>query len=148
MNNLLLVLVIGGSLMVARPHTVAVRPAERPTLTVQAVTRVYDGDTFFVDIEGCNIDLLCRDVPVRVRGIDAPELKGKCSQEKAQAIAARDRLRQLVSSPNQIILVNPERDKYFRILADVTSSGVDVATAMLTGKEVTPYDGKVRRPWC
>ena len=43
--------------------------------------RVIDGDTFKVYL-ACSYKLFCSSVPVRVRGIDTPELRGKDPQKK------------------------------------------------------------------
>ena len=112
-----------------------------------AVERVVDGDTLAVRVTvwlGQDLRVL-----VRVRGIDAPELRGACESEKAQAAAAAVALARLVE-PGPVSLTNIEGDKYFgRVLADVASpKGVDVGTALLTGGYARPYEGGRRGGWC
>ncbi len=81
-----------------------------------AVERIIDGDTLAVRVTvwlGHDIRVL-----VRVRGVDAPELRGECESEEAQAAAAVA-LARLVE-PGPVSLTNIEGDKYFgRVLADV-----------------------------
>ena len=48
------------------------------------VTSVYDGDTFKVNL-ACEDKLLCKYLPVRVKGIDSPEFRTKNSCEKKKA---------------------------------------------------------------
>ena len=55
------------------------------SLTVSSIKSVYDGDTFTAYLPGYD-----KAERVRVRGIDTPEIRGKCPSEKAAAIKARD----------------------------------------------------------
>lgn len=96
------------------------------TLTVSRVVSVYDGDTFRVDIDGLP-PLIGQDMPVRIAGIDCPEMRGK-DTDKAAAITARDALRDLLENADLIELRNVRRGKYFRIVADVFVDGVDFKT--------------------
>ena len=59
------------------------------------VINVYDGDTIEVLAKvwpGHQIN-----VRVRIRGIDAPEMRAKCSEERFAALSARDRLRKFIA---------------------------------------------------
>ena len=47
-----------------------------------SVASVYDGDTFKINLN-CSFAVYCEKVPVRVRGVDCPEIKGNSAQEKA-----------------------------------------------------------------
>ena len=51
---------------------------------VKEITSIYDADTFRVNIEGYP-PIIGERIPVRVLGIDAPELRGKCESEKIKA---------------------------------------------------------------
>ena len=87
-------------------------------------------------------------ISIRLKGLDTPEIRGKCQLEKDQARAARDRLRALMEQARQIDLIDAERGKYFRIVATVQADGVDVA-GVLIGEELgRPYDGGSRKGWC
>jgi micrococcal nuclease len=111
------------------------------------VLRVVDGDTFLARANvwlGQEITVL-----VRIRGIDAPELKARCESERAAAVAATTQLAALLSNP-PIALSNISGEKYFgRVLADVsTASDMDPASQLLKQALVRPYRGKKRLPWC
>ena len=115
--------------------------------TVTRLISVYDGDTIRVDINGCH-KLLCKNIAIRIRGIDTPEIKGKCSSEKSKAIKARDTLRKLLYKSEQIQLKNMSRGKYFRIVADVYADGLDVGQELLSQNLARKYHGKRKKSWC
>lgn len=111
------------------------------------VERVIDGDTLAVRVTiWLDIEL---DVLVRVRGIDAPELRGRCDLERSRAIAARATLSRMIAG-GHVILRQVEGDKYFgRVLADViTAKGEDVGLALLASGHARPYVGGARGGWC
>ena len=58
--------------------------ADYGNVTINQVTSIYDADTLRADIEGWP-DTIGKRISVRVNGIDAPELKGKCQAEKVAA---------------------------------------------------------------
>jgi endonuclease YncB( thermonuclease family) len=111
------------------------------------VIRVIDGDTLAVRARiWIGLDLV---VSARIRGIDAPELRGKCDREKALAAAARTHLAGVVAA-GKVRMRRIENDKYAgRVLADiVTDDGADLRQAMLESGLARPYDGGGRDPWC
>lgn len=96
----------------------------QPTAQTRVIS-VYDGDTFRADING-------QSIPVRVLGIDSPELDPK----QCYGIEARDAARQLLQ--NQVVTLTPDpqqgdHDRYQRKLRYVTlPDGTDFAKTMLT----------------
>jgi len=111
------------------------------------VLGVRDGDTLLVRAHiwpGQHVEVF-----VRIRGIDAPELKGRCSRERQLARAARSILKDLVGE-GRVRLFSVSGGKYFgRVLADVaTETGSDVQTKMLISGFVRPYRGRKRQSWC
>jgi micrococcal nuclease len=111
------------------------------------VLRVIDGDTIEVRAKiWLDLELT---VNARIRGIDAPELRGKCRQETMMAAAATDRLVE-VTSGGEVRLTNIEEDKYAgRVVADVTTGdGTELGALMLASGLVRPYDGGARGAWC
>lgn len=112
-----------------------------------SVVKVYDGDTFSVNIAGCP-DVLCKNMPVRISGIDAPEIRGKCPQEIADAIVAKNYLTGQVMSAKDIALHDPTRDKYFRINAHVVADGVNIGDEMVKQGLARTYSGGKRAGWC
>ncbi len=111
------------------------------------VIRVIDGDTLALRAR----IWLGQDITInaRIRGIDAPEMNGKCDREKMMAAAARLRLA-AATGAGKVRLTRIENDKYAgRVLADVTTDeGTDLGAAMLGSGLVRPYDGGSRDPWC
>jgi endonuclease YncB( thermonuclease family) len=111
-----------------------------------AVVRVVDGDT--IEFSAQIWIGLSLTASVRIRGIDTPEMRGKCPEEKALAAAARDLLAELAGS--SIRLTRIEDDKYAgRVLANVASAdGTDLAGGMIARGYARPYDGATRGGWC
>lgn len=111
------------------------------------VIRTIDGDTFEarVHLEG-GLDLNTR---VRLRGIDAPELKAACAQELQMAEAATGALRALLGE-GDVRIFNIGPDKYAgRVVADVATRRTgNVSTAMLAAGHARSYGGGHRNGWC
>ncbi len=65
--------------------------------TFEGVTwiRCYDDDTSTFTLPGVH-PFFGEKISVRIRGIDTPEIRGKCEAEKRKAKAARDYLRNLL----------------------------------------------------
>ena len=119
-----------------------------PRITVSSVLSVYDGDTIKVNIDNYPA-IIGKAISIRIRGIDAPEIRGKCTSEKIKAKLARDSLRAILASGEVIELHNVERGKYFRIVANVIVDGVDVAELMIEKQLAREYDSKLKRlSWC
>jgi endonuclease YncB( thermonuclease family) len=111
------------------------------------VLDVIDGDTFLADAlvwPGQSIR-----INVRIRGIDAPEMKSRCAGEHEAALRAREALSALIADAT-VSISNIGGAKYYgRVLADVkTPQGVAVADKMLGQSLVHPYDGGRRKSWC
>lgn len=98
-------------------------------LTNVQVIRVYDGDTFFVNIPYLHF-LIGSNISVRVRGIDTAEIRGGDERTKKIALQQKEALTKLLEN-RKITLYNLNRDKYFRILADVKADDIDVKEYMI-----------------
>lgn len=111
------------------------------------VVRVVDGDTVAVRVSVWLQQEVS--VLVRLRGVDAPELHGRCSDETARAVEAREALRRALGD-GPVVLSRIEGDKYYgRVLADVeTAAGEDAAHQLLAGGFARAYAGGRRQPWC
>ncbi|MER2511513.1 MAG: thermonuclease family protein [Nitrosomonas ureae] len=118
------------------------------TIKPGSIIKVYDGDTFTINIDGDCPNILCSKIPVRIIGIDAPELRGKCEEEKSGAMDSKAYLTNLLLSAKDVELRNVHRDKYFRINAAVFADGVDVGTDMISKGLARPYSGGKRSGWC
>lgn len=111
------------------------------------VLEVLDGDTFLAEAlvwPGHAVR-----VNVRIRGIDAPEMKARCRAERAAAERARDALAVLFGD-GPVAISNIAGAKYYgRVLADVTTAdGQGVASVLLGEELVRPYGGGRRAGWC
>ena len=106
------------------------------------VISITDGDTFKARISVWDgIEVV---TAVRLRGIDTPEIKGKCPAEKAAALAAKARLTELLNGQVQLLHVEP--DKYAgRVDADVLVDGKSVAAVLVAEGLARPYTGGARQ---
>ena len=120
---------------------------EYGSVTVSKVISVYDGDTFRVNIDSLP-PLVGKNIPIRLEGVDTPEIQGKCQYEKDLAIKARDFVRSKLDNAKEIMLNNLQRGKYFRIVADVTVDGVSLEKELLENKLAYKYSGGKKSSWC
>jgi len=114
---------------------------------VSEVTSIYDADTFRVTIKGWP-EVAGERIPVRIKGIDAPEIRGKCQTEKVEARKSKQFTVEALRSAKLIELKNMERGKYFRILANVYVDGKSLGDALISAGHSRPYDGGKRNGWC
>lgn len=127
-----------------------VQPAETGAVRMAhpaEVVRVLDGDTFEARVHlWPGLEITTR---VRLRGIDAPEMKARCGEERARAEAARDTLRSILDQ-GEVGISNVALDKYGgRILADASTQATpNVSTALLGAGAVRRYSGGQRDGWC
>jgi len=79
-------------------------------------TDVYDGDTITVDID-LGFGIWMRRQKIRLRGIDAPEVRGL---EKEAGLKSRDRVRELILGALVTLRTYKDsKEKYGRWLAEV-----------------------------
>jgi endonuclease YncB( thermonuclease family) len=106
---------------------------------------VTDGDTFKARVpvwDGVEIV-----TAVRLKGIDTPELKGKCAAEKALALKAKARLAELLTGSIVISDITP--DKFAgRVDAIVVANGQEVAGILVADGLARQYTGGARGSWC
>ena len=91
-------------------------------VTVSHLLRVIDGDTFVCDIDE-HSPIAGKNISIRLRGINTPELKTKDPERRKAAQVEKQRLSDLLRHARLIELKNLGRDKYFRINADVYIDG-------------------------
>ncbi|WP_245615562.1 thermonuclease family protein [Afifella pfennigii] len=121
--------------------------AELPGPYRAFVERVVDGDTLAVRATiwlGQEVRVL-----VRLRGVDAPELRAACARERAMAKASKAALAELLGE-GAVTLSSIDADKYGgRVVADVArADGADLAALLLAAGHARPYGGGSRAPWC
>ena len=122
-------------------------PASLPGPIPAEILDVVDGDTIAVRATiwlGQAVE-----THVRLSGIDAPELRAHCAEEKAKAEAARELSRRLLAD-GRARLLEVQADKYGgRVRARVlTSTGADLSQSLLDAGLARPYRGEKRQPWC
>ena len=111
------------------------------------VVRVIDGDTI-ITVVSVWIDLEQTAV-IRIRGVDTPELKGKCEAEKNLAVRAKEFTASLLRD-SKIKLSNVRNDKFGgRYDADVAlGDGRSVADLLVQAGLARKYFGGKRQGWC
>jgi len=111
------------------------------------IIRALDGDTFEARVKVWpGMEAVTR---VRLRGVDAPEMKARCEDERVKALAAKDALTQMLNE-GAVGLSNVSQDKYGgRVDADVSTANTrDVGEALLALGLARRYDGGRRVSWC
>jgi len=113
---------------------------------IEKVNSVYDGDTLNVDIKDWP-PIVGKSMPIRINGIDTPEMNSKDAKLKALAVKARDHVRSRLSTAKVVELRNIQRDKYFRLDADIFVDQADLAHELIDKGLAKPYDGGTKDPW-
>lgn len=135
------------ALLLALPCPVAqALEAAYGAVRVDAVTSVYDGDTFRADIHSWPA-VVGRRVPVRIYGIDTPELHDKRPAVRAAALRAKQFSVAHLRAARHIELRDIRRDKYFRLLAEVWVDGQNLGQLLLRAGLAQPYDGGSKSAW-
>jgi micrococcal nuclease len=116
-------------------------------IKVDYIGTVYDGDTFFVTIKQWP-NIIGENIPIRLKGVDTPEMKGACYQEILKAREAKKFTVQRLRSAKKVELKNMNRDKYFRIDADVFIDGKNLAQELINNRLGVSYSGGVKIDWC
>ena len=127
-------------------HSAQAAP-EYGTVIVSKVISVYDGDTFRVDIDSLP-PIVGKNIPIRLNGVDTPEIQGKCQYEKDLALKARDFVRNKLANAKEIKLTNLQRGKYFRVVANVLLDGVSLEQDLLENELAYKYSGGGKSSWC
>jgi micrococcal nuclease len=126
----------------------SVLATEYGSAIVAKIISVYDGDTFRADIANWQA-IAGKNIGIRVNGIDTPEIRGKCPQEKELAIQARDVARQVLQDASVVELRHIQRGKYFRLVAVVIADGQNLGDLLIGRGLAVPYDGGTKtKDWC
>lgn len=110
------------------------------------VIKVYDADTITIASKLPYEESPVYRLPVRLNGIDTPEMKGKniSDDEKNASINARDFVSNLTLN-KFVRLENVTSEKYGRILADVYIGDVHLNNLLLKDRFAVPYDGGTKK---
>ena len=116
-------------------------------VVVSEVTSIYDADTFRVNIKHWP-DVIGKHVSIRVLGVDAPEIRGKCASEKTAVRKAKQFTVHFLRAGQVVELRKIKRGKYFRLLAEVYVDGKNLADVLIKANVARPYAGGTRLGWC
>jgi len=122
-------------------------PRAMPGVYAAEVLRVVDGDTFEARVRAWpGIDITTK---VRLRGIDAPEMRARCPEERIKAEAALAALIAMLRE-GEVTVSRVGIDKYGgRVDANAaTRLTSDVSAAMLAKGLARAYGGGRRESWC
>ena len=108
-----------------------------------SLSSVYDGDTFRVHLN-CKYRIFCKSMPVRVRGVDCPEIRSDSAKTKALAKQAKVFTKNFLKS-GKILLRNCGRDKYFRLLCEVKVNGQNLSEELIKAGHAIPYNGSTKQ---
>ena len=111
-----------------------------PPVTSGKVIKVYDGDTITIASKLPFPNSPIYKFPVRLLGIDCPEIKGSTEKEKNLAKSARDALSARING-KMVTLKNVSTEKYGRLLADVYLDSEHMNHWMLVNNHAVKYDG-------
>ncbi len=156
---ILLIFILGVQLFIAWK----VHAAPLPGPYHAEVLNVYDGDTFTVRVHpgrdfyvniwpgltiNLGLDNISIKTSVRLRGVDTPELRGKCEEEKVAARLARAFTIKALEGGATLTAV--KKGKYAgRVIATVTlAGGEDLAEELIAAGLGRAYDGGKREGWC
>ena len=79
--------------------------------------RVVDGDTVDVDIH-LGFSVVLHKQRIRIMGIDAPESRTSDQTEKIFGLAAKNKVKELLTSELQLVVQDDKTEKFGRILGD------------------------------
>ena len=107
----------------------------------------YDGDTCYVIAKTLPESL--RNMSIRILGIDTPEIRADCPEEKELALQGRVFANDMFRNANNIEFHNLKWDKYGgRILADVFIDGVSYKDEIIEAGLAREYYGGKKIGWC
>lgn len=137
----------GAVAVIMAPSDAVSARAELPGPVPARVLKVIDGDTIVVRARVW-IDQQI-EIRVRLGGIDAPELRGRCELETTLARRARALVAAKIGGRD----VKLRRIRYGkfagRVIARVeTSGGEDLGTVLMAAGLGRPYNGAGRKSWC
>ncbi len=111
--------------------------------------KCHDGDTCLFAIPSLS-PVLGKTRDIRLRGIDTPEIQGKCPYEKQLAKEAKQFVISKLQNAKTVKLRSLSRGKYFRIIADVyvDKDKTSLSQQLLAKGLAYNYFGGTKRSWC
>lgn len=108
------------------------------------ILRAIDGDTVVAHIPG--VPEIFEKLNIRLKGIDAAELRGERACEKNDAERGKAMMANLVTG-RTVDLHFCTPDKYFRAVCVIFVDGVDVSAYMIDHGYAVPYAGDTKIKW-
>lgn len=124
----------------------ALEPSVFGNARIDEVSSIYDGDTLRVTIRAWPA-VVGQRVPVRVYGIDTPEMRDKRPRVRELARRAKQFSVSRLRSGKRIELRQIRRDKYFRLLAEVWIDGHSLGDELIKAGLAKAYTGGTKSPW-
>jgi len=100
------------------------------------ITCVVDGDTLWYE-----------EIKIRLLDIDAPEVEGRCGNERRLAQSAKLELTRLLNT-GLVRIAFDGQDQYGRHLAQIWVREGEIGTAMLAAGLAEPFGQRGPSPWC
>lgn len=138
--------VLAGLVLAAPLWAEAGRGRDYGSAPVRRIVRAHDGDSFRADVEGWPA-IVGVGIPVRIAGIDTPEVRDRRPEVRATALAARAFTAARLARASRVELHHIRRGKYFRLVAQVLVDGEDLGAALLAAGLAKPYAGGTRPVW-
>ena len=110
--------------------------------------RAVEADVVIFNLSGLH-PLIGEQIPVRLRGIDVPQINTGCVKEREAAVKARKIVSWLLTKSRTITLKKVGRDNRFRITAVVLADNRDIREILLQkGLATRKSTRQKRRDWC
>ena len=132
--------------LIAAPMLAAAPRADYGSVRVDEVSSIYDGDTIRVTIRAWPA-VAGERIPVRLHGIDTPEMSDKRPRVYKLARSAKQFSVAQLRGAKRIELRQIRRDKYFRLLAEVWVDGRNLSELLLKAGLAKPYLGGKKISW-
>lgn len=132
--------------LLCTPLLAATPTKDYGNVRVDEVSSIYDGDTIRVTIRAWPA-VAGERVPVRLYGIDTPEMRDKRPRVYQLARSAKQFSVEQLRNAKRIELRKIRRDKYFRLLAEVWVDGRNLSELLLKAGLAKPYFGGKKVSW-
>jgi endonuclease YncB( thermonuclease family) len=128
-------------------HQPTVHLARESPFTNVTVHDCSDADTCTISLSDPTLPpLFGQNIPIRLKGINTWEINGRCPQETALAKEARDFLRAQLAKGVRVDVVEPQRDKYFRLHGYLIVDGKNLSPVLIAAGHAQPYNGGIKPP--
>jgi micrococcal nuclease len=128
------------------PSLAAAPRVDYGSVRIDEVSSIYDGDTIRVSIHAWPA-VAGQRIPVRLYGIDTPEMSDKRPRVYKLARSAKQFSVTQLRGAKRIELRQIRRDKYFRLLAEVWVDGRNLSELLLKAGLAKPYFGGKKVSW-